>query len=138
MNFEIPQFVEQEAKILGPLTFKQTFYVMTTGVIIFFLYFSLAKTNLFLFILITIFLSGTGLSFAFLKIQGYSLPALLKNLLSFSFSSKIYLWKQVTTIPKIIPKKEKPKKEKKEEPVLKIAEKSQLKKLAAKIETMTR
>ena len=138
MNFQIPQFIEQEAKILGPFTFKQTLWVVGVGIIIFFLYYSLAKTNPVLFIIITVFLAGTGSAFAFLKIHGYSLPVLLKNLFSFSFSSKIYLWKQVMIAPRIIPKKEGVKKEEKEEPVLKIAEKSQLKKLSSQIETMTK
>lgn len=136
MNFEIPQFIEQEARILGPFTFKQTLWVVGSGLIIFFLYFSLAKTNLLLFIIITIFLAGIGLSFAFLKIQGYSLPILLKNLLNFSFSSKIYLWRQVIVPPKITPKQEKIKKEEKKEVVLKIHEKSLLKKLSNQIETI--
>lgn len=138
MNFQIPQFVEQEAKILGPLTFKQTLYVVGAGAIIFLLYFSLAKTSPVLFIVITIFLAGLGLSFAFLRIQGYSLPMLLKNMLNFSFSSKIYLWKQVMIAPKIIQRKKETRKAEKVEPVLKIAEKSQLKKLATQIETMTK
>ena len=138
MNFQIPQFVEQEAKILGPLTFKQTLWVVGVGAIIFFLYFSLAKTSPILFIIITIFLAGMGLSFAFLRIQGYSLPVLLKNMLNFSFSSKIYLWKQVMIAPKIIRRKKELRKLEKVEPVLKIAEKSQLKKLATQIETNTK
>ncbi|MEK7519392.1 MAG: hypothetical protein AAB565_01210, partial [Patescibacteria group bacterium] len=63
MNFQIPQFIEQEAKILGPFTFKQTLWVVGVGIIIFFLYYSLAKTNPVLFIIITVFLAGTGSAF---------------------------------------------------------------------------
>ena len=138
MRFQVPQFIEAEAKIVGPLTFKQLLYLVGPGLIIFFLYFSLAKTNLLVFILITVFLAGLALSFAFLKIGGYSFSVLLKNFLSFFISSKIYLWEKKATPPKIIPKKEKPKEEVPETPTLKIAEKSQLKKLSSQIETMTK
>jgi predicted membrane protein len=138
MNFEVPQFIEQEAKILGPFTFKQTLWLIGTGAIIFFFYFSLAKTNLILFIILTIILAGIGFSLAFLKIHGYSLPVLLKHLLSFSFSSKIYLWKQTGEKQKIKLKKVEREEDKETEPVLKIVKKSQLKKLATQIETATK
>lgn len=135
MQFQIPQFIEREARIVGPLTFKQFLYLAGAGVVVFFLYFTLAKVNLLAFILITIVLAGIALAFAFLKIGGYSFSILLKNFFSFFIASKIYLWKKVAMPPKIIPKKEKPKKEAIEETTLKISEKSQLKKLATQIET---
>jgi hypothetical protein len=138
MNFEVPQFIEQEAKILGPFTFKQTLWIVGTGIVILFFYFSLAKTNLLLFIILTIIFGGIGLSFALLKIQGYSLPVLFTNLLSFSFSSKIYLWKQTGKESKIKLMKEEVKKEKETEPVLKVVKRSQIKKLATQIETSTK
>lgn len=138
MRFEVPQFIEKEAKILGPLTFKQTLYLVGAGLVIFFLYFTLAKVNLLAFILITVFVVGLSLALAFLKIWGYSLSILFKNFFSFFISSKIYLWKKVAIPPKITPKKEKPKEEAVETPSLKIAGKSQLKKLSVQIETMTK
>ena len=138
MQFTVPQFIEQEAKILGPLTFKQTLYLVGTGAVIFFLYFSLAKVNFFAFILVTVFLVGLALAFAFLKIGGYSFSILLKNCLSFFASSKVYLWERKIAPPKIIQKKEKPKKEVIEEPTLKIVEKSHLRKLSTYIETATK
>ena len=139
MQYTVPQFIEAEAKILGPLTFKQTLYLVGAGVIVFFLYFSLAKVNFFAFILVTVFLVGLALAFAFLKIGGYSFSILLKNFFSFFVSSKIYLWGKKISPPKIIQKKEKPKKEEiTEEPTLKIVEKSHLRKLSTYIETATK
>jgi len=139
MQFTVPQFIEKEAKILGPFTFKQTLYLVGAGLIIFFLYFSLAKINLLIFIVITVILAGTALSLAFLKIGGYSFSVLLRNSFRFFVSSKIYLWKRVMVSPKVVPKKEKPKIETApKETALKIAEKSQLKKLSVQIETMTK
>ncbi len=138
MQFTVPQFIEEEAKVAGPLTFKQLLYLVGPGVIIMFLYFSLAKTNLLAFIVITAFLAIFALSFAFLKIGGYSLAVLLKNSFGFLVSSKIYLWKRVVAPPTIIQKKEGPKKEVIKEPTLKIVEKSHLRKLSTYIETATK
>ncbi len=41
MEFQVPQFTEHEAKILGPLTFRQIIYVGTGGGIGLFLYHTL-------------------------------------------------------------------------------------------------
>ena len=138
MQFTVPQFIEEEAKIAGPLTFKQVLYLAGAGMIIMFLYFSLAKVNLLAFIIITVFLASGSLAFAFLKIGGYSLSIILKNFFTFFVSSKIYLWERKVAPPKIIQRKEGPKKETPEEPTLKIAGKSHLRKLSVQIETTTK
>ena len=38
MQFQVPQFIEIEDKIFGPLTAKQFFYILGGGAIIFLLY----------------------------------------------------------------------------------------------------
>ena len=139
MQFQVPQFIEKEAKIVGPLTFKQFLYLGAAGVVVFFLYFYLAAKNLLAFSLITIFLVIGALAFAFLKVGGQPLLSIFLKFFNFSFSSKIYLWKKKAISPKIIKKEEKLKKEEvSEEPTLKLAEKSQLKKLSTQIETKMR
>jgi hypothetical protein len=136
MQFQVPQFIEREAKIVGPLTFKQFLYLGAAGAVLFFLYFYLATRSLFAFVLTTITLVSLALAFAFLKIGGQPLPTVLLNFFNFSFSSKIYLWKKKVIPPKIITKEKKPPAEEvSQEATLKIAEKSQLKKLATQIET---
>jgi len=139
MQFQVPQFIERESKIVGPLTFRQFLYLGVAGVVLFFLYFYLAAKSLFLFILVTIVLVSLALAFAFLKIGGQSLPTVLLNFFNFSFSSKIYLWRKKVIPPKIITKEKKLHiKEVSKETTLKIAEKSQLKKLSTQIETRMR
>ncbi len=124
---------------MGPLTFKQFLYLGAAGVVVFFLYFYLAAKNFLAFALITIFLVIGALAFAFLKIGGQPLFSILLKFLNFFFSSKIYLWKKKAVSPKIIKREEKLKKEEPSgEPILKVAEKSQLKKLSTQIETRMR
>jgi cell shape-determining protein MreC len=134
MRFTVPQFIEYETKIVGPLTFKQFIYIGSAGAICFFLYFTLGKTNFFLFLFVCIILGSISSALAFLQIGGRSLPTILGNFFKFSLAPKIFLWRKkemmVTTF-----KKEGVKEEIKEELPLKIAEKSRLKKIKTQIET---
>jgi xanthosine utilization system XapX-like protein len=129
MKFTVPQFIERETPIVGPLTFKQLVFVGTSAIFCLILYFVI--TNLVLFILASILILGAGVVLAFLKIGGLSAPTILLNLLKFKVSPKIYIWK-----------KEQLKKEPYEKSIeldkkipIKITQKSQLKKLQTKTET---
>jgi hypothetical protein len=70
MRFTVPQFIEHEAKIFGPLTFRQTVFMGSAAGASFFLYFSLAKTNFSLFLIIVIALMAVASSFFFFKNRG--------------------------------------------------------------------
>ncbi len=133
MRFTVPQFIEHEAKIVGPLTFKQFLFIGAAGVICFVLYFSLGKLNFLLFLLISIILLIGSLVLAFLQIGGRGVPTILGNLLRFSLGSKVYIWKKKEK-QVIVFKKEEVEKEIEETP-LKIPENSRLKKLRTEIET---
>ena len=132
-QFTVPKFIEHEAKIIGFLTWRQFIFVGIAGAICFALYFTLGKTNFFLFVLISALLMAGGFALAFLKSGGRSLPVVLKNFFSFSMSPKIYLWKKKggNLPPKIIEKAP----EKEEEEVPTVAGKSRLKNLSKQIET---
>ena len=91
MRFSIPQFIEHEAKIIGPLTFKQFIFVGVAGVICFVLYFTVSFT---IFLISCFVFGGIALAFAFLKIGGIPFPSLVGNFLRFSLSPKLYLWKK--------------------------------------------
>ena len=135
MRFTVPQFIEMEAKIVGPLTFRQFIFIGIAGAICFVLYFTFPFS---LFLLATIVLGSGAVAFAFLKIGGRGLPTILGNFLKFSLAPKIYLWGK-KEVPTEVFKKEMAKaEEKKEELPLKIADKSRLKKLRTQIETKTK
>jgi hypothetical protein len=137
MRFTVPQFIEHEAKIVGPLTFQQFVYIGLAGAIGFILYFSLPFT---VFLIVCVVLGAGAIALAFLKIGGRSLPVILANFLKFNLSPKIYIWKKKEVPIKVIKKepKKKKKEEEEEELPLKIAEKSRLKKLRTQIETKTK
>lgn len=133
MRFTVPQFIEHEAKIVGPLTFKQFIYFGIAGSICFILYFSVPFS---IFLLSCIVLGTTALTLAFIKIGGRGLPTILSNLLRFSIAPKMYIWKKsekpITVFEKEIKKNLE---EREEELPLKIARGSRLNKLSTQIET---
>jgi len=139
MRFTVPQFIEYEMKIVGPLTFRQFIFVGIAGAIGFFLYYTIGKTNFFLFVVACFILGAIAIGLAFLQIGGRSLPTILGNFLRFNLSPKIYLWRK-KEVP--ITEFKKPSgaevMESAEELPLKIAEKSQLKKIKTQIETKTK
>ena len=135
MRFTVPKFIEHEAKIVGPLTFKQFIFIGIAGAICFALYFTVPFS---IFLIASLVLGGGAMALAFLKIGGRSLPAILWNFLKFSISPKMYIWKKIEAPIKIFKKEEIKKEEVEDELPLKIAEKSQLKKLRTQIETQTK
>ena len=91
MRFTVPQFIEHEAKIIGPLTFKQFIFVGIAGGFGFVLYFN---APFLIFLISVIFLAVVSLSLAFVRIGGRTLPAILANLFRFLIGPKKYIWKQ--------------------------------------------
>jgi hypothetical protein len=93
MEFTIPQFIEKEMKIAGPLTIKQLAYLGTAGGICFFLFMTKAMPFP-AWVALSIVLMGIAGALAFLKIKGTTLPVFIKNLIMFSFGPKIYIWRK--------------------------------------------
>jgi hypothetical protein len=135
MEFTVPKFIEQEAKIVGPLTFKQFIFIGIAGGISIFLYFILP---FFLFIIIAVILLGSALVLAFLKIGKTSLPEYITNFFVFIFKPRIYLWKKKTSPPKFLAKEKEPipgLKEPEKELKLRISKGSRIDELFTRIET---
>ncbi len=90
MRFQLPQFIETEIKIIGPFTLKQFLWV-AAGAVFIFLDFSLF-TGL-IAIVIAVPIIGIAGAFAFLRIDDMPLINYFANMLSFSFGSKKYLYR---------------------------------------------
>lgn len=136
MEFTVPQFIEKEAKIVGPFTFKQFIFIGVAGGACILLFFTV---SFLVFVLATIVLLGGAFALAFLKIGKTSLPLFIKNFFSFLFKPKVYLWKKKTSPPKFL-RKEKIKVKGKEEGIedeskLKVSAGSRLDELFTRLET---
>jgi len=90
MRYQVPQFIEVEDKIFGPLTFKQFLYLAGSGglayLCIHFLPWYLGYLGAFISI-------GIGLAFAFYKINGKPFVFTLEAAFKYVISEKLYLWK---------------------------------------------
>ena len=94
MQFQVPQFIERDIKIVGPLSFKQFAIFGIGALIVGFFYIVLASKSIFLFILITILIVIISMALIFGQFQGRSLAVLISNLLTFWTTSTTYLWKK--------------------------------------------
>ncbi len=114
MPFQVPQFIDHDPKILGPFTLKQSLYIGIALGISFFLYFSLAQTNFFLYVLVCGLVFGAAIALAFIKIEGLAIPLVIKNFINFNLNTKMYRWERKET-PVFLPTKKSNKIEVKEE-----------------------
>lgn len=87
----MPQFIETESKIVGPLTLKQFLYIAAAGLISFGLFFIL---KLFIWILFTIVIALIAASFAFLKFNGRPLTGIIKSAFLYYWNPRLYLWQR--------------------------------------------
>jgi len=90
-QYQIPQYIEVEDKIVGPFTLRQFLYLAGAAGIIFILSFFLKVFSL---VVIAIPIGALALSLAFIRINNRPFSVYLKSLLSFVFKSKRYLWKR--------------------------------------------
>lgn len=109
-QFQVPQFIETEDKIVGPLTLRQFLYLAAAGAIGFILFFIL---KFFLWLIIMAILGTIAAAFAFIKINGQPLPRVFLAALGYSWKPKMYLWQREEAkvkVPKVkiakIPKTE--------------------------------
>lgn len=91
MQFNIPQFIDIEDKIIGPLTLKQCLYLLAGGAIIFFSWYLF---EFWLFIIIALPVAVLSLALAFLKINGRPFGQILAAFIGFSTKPKLYIWKK--------------------------------------------
>jgi hypothetical protein len=92
MNFTIPQFIEMESKIVGPLTFKQFVFVAIGTSLSFVIYFSVGKASMPLALAIIAIIMGTACALAFVKIDGIDIMVVLRHYVAFSMAPRIFLW----------------------------------------------
>lgn len=92
MQFSIPQFIETEDKIIGPLTLKQFLWILGAGGILTIIWMS--TRNIAIFIVSGIPIGALFFAMAFVKVNGRSLPVFIANVFSFFTRPNIYIWRR--------------------------------------------
>jgi len=95
MAVKIPQNVDIEDKLVGPLTLKQFLYILGGGALIFIAYQSFIEGYLYMieFILVAFIIAGLTISLAFVKINGQPFIKFMQNVLIYIFTPKLRFWK---------------------------------------------
>jgi len=135
LQFQVPQGLDLEDKIVGPLTLLQFLYLLFGGVIDYLLFLSFGTG--FVFWIFGLPIGMIALALAFLKIQEQPLSYFIKAGIIYLSRPKIRLWQRQGLAPKVLhasPKKI----EKAAPPPKRKIEKSELEKLAYSLDTQTK
>ena len=91
MRFQVPQFIEVESKIFGPLTLKQFIYLAGGGGMIFMLKMLLP---FWLTIIFAVPIGALAFALAFYKVNNRPFIKLVEDAARFSAGSRVYIWKK--------------------------------------------
>jgi hypothetical protein len=91
MRFQVPQFIEVEDKIFGPLTFKQFIYVAGGAGICVILFLLLPR---FIAIVISLPIALFSAALAFYKVNDKPFINLVEAFVKYSLTSKLYIWRK--------------------------------------------
>lgn len=93
MRFEVPQFIEIEDKIFGPLTWRQFLYLgggVGMGVVLFF------TTPFIIFLIFGLPLALLAGALAFYSVNNRPFSFFLEAIIGYLKGNKLYLWKRKT------------------------------------------
>ena len=92
MRFQVPQFIDIEDKIFGPLTLKQFIYLAGGGGISFVIYRIIPYFYVSLFFIIPVMAFSVAL--AFYKVNGKPFIFIVESAVKYSLGNKLYLWQK--------------------------------------------
>ncbi len=92
MYFQVPQFIEIEDKLFGPLTFKQFIYLLGGGAILF-VCLKLIPVTIIAIIVAAPFVAF-ALALAFYKINDRPFINIVESWVSYKMGTKLYTWKR--------------------------------------------
>jgi len=91
MRFEVPQFIEIEDKIFGPLTWKQFVYVAGGSGLVAVLFFF---TPFLIFVLLGVPVGAIAFLLAFYPVNNRPFSVFLESAVRYLQGSKLYFWRK--------------------------------------------
>jgi len=91
-QFVVPQFIDVEDKVIGPITVRQFIIMLSGGAFIFVAY---KLSDFTLFLLQFVLVAGLTLVIAFVKINGRPIHYFLLNVAQTSRRPKIRIWQKI-------------------------------------------
>ena len=89
MQFQVPQFIDTEDKIVGPLSIRQFLYIVVAAGLSTLLYFTV---QMWLWAILSIPLLGLGIAMALVKVNGRPFSKLLMAGFSYYWKPQTYVW----------------------------------------------
>lgn len=97
MRFEVPQFIDVEDKIFGPLTLKQFIYLIGGGALAYLSY----KIVPFPFnLILVVAFAGFALALAFYRLNNRPFLEVVQSYVKYKIASKIYIWQRAPATKK--------------------------------------
>jgi hypothetical protein len=96
MQFQVPQFIETEDKVVGPFSLRQFLYIGVGGLISAVFYFFVQT---WLFVIAAIIIMGAATAIAFVKVNGQPFMKIFTAALGFYWKPQAYVWKPETAAP---------------------------------------
>ena len=90
-QFIVPQFIEVEDKIFGPITVRQFIIMMVAGMIVFLTY---RYGDFALFVFTLVLLGGLSLILAFVKINGQAFHYFILNIIQTLRKPSLRIWQK--------------------------------------------
>ncbi len=91
MRFQVPQFIEIEDKIFGPLTFKQFVYLIGGAGLSFICY---AFLPFFIAVLLILPVMAFSVALAFYKVNSKPFISVVEASFRYFMAGKLYIWKK--------------------------------------------
>ncbi len=95
MRFQVPQFIEVEDRIFGPLTIKQFIYLAGGGGLSFVIY---SVLGLILGAIPILAVIAFSVALAFYKFNGRTFIDMLESGFYYLISNKLYIWKKTARV----------------------------------------
>lgn len=92
MRFQVPQFIEVEDKIFGPLSLKQFIYLAGGGGLTFLVYVLL--DSIILAFIPALIIMGISATFAFYKINRQPFVHIVESAFKYYRGNKLYIWRK--------------------------------------------
>lgn len=90
-QFTVPQFIDVEDKILGPITIRQFLIILAGGIVDFI---GWRYGDMALFAVVTAISGGLSLLFAFVKINGQAFHYFILNIIQTTRKPSLRVWKK--------------------------------------------
>ncbi len=97
-QFVVPQFIDVEDKIFGPITTRQFVILLTAAITVFFAF---RYGDFALFLVVLVLVGGLALLFAFVRVNGQAFHYFLLNIIQTFRKSRLRVWRKEYSVDEL-------------------------------------